>query len=260
MSELKVVKLITEEADSVTISLVEAVQSPGTKDLYIEGIFSTHTAENRNGRKYKKELLEREVSKLLPEINSKRLYGELSHPQNPEVNLERAAILIEKLSWNGTNLNGKALVLETPMGDIVRGCCKKGMVGVSSRGLGTVSEDGWVNEDYQMITYDVVSQPSNAPSWVKGICESKNYYINESGVIVKSESIIPVNEKTDVINDALKEMQTTIEEMVNATIEAKFAHLKENKLPENTLDEKEAIKLYTNTLKESLKQTLSALV
>jgi hypothetical protein len=91
--ELKALKLITETVED--IRLVESAENK--KNLYLEGIFSTHSKENRNGRKYKKEILEREVSKLMPEIKAKRLYGELNHPEKPEINLEKAAILIESL-------------------------------------------------------------------------------------------------------------------------------------------------------------------
>jgi len=172
MSKLK---LITEEVTSLQI-----VESASTKDLYVEGIFSSAEEKNKNGRIYKKSTLEREINKLEKTIKGKSLWGELNHPASAEINLERAAILVETLNWKGNDLYGRAVVLDTPMGNIAKALMKKGKIGISSRGLGTVDESGYVNDsNYKLITWDLVGNPSNYPSWVNGIYEGKEWDYKE---------------------------------------------------------------------------------
>lgn len=99
----------------------------------------------------------------------------------PDINLERAAILIEKLEWKGDNVVGRAKVLDTPMGKIAKTLIKEGMIGISSRGLGSVDESGYVNDgSFNLLTFDLVSNPSNHPSWVKGVYEGATF--NSNGV------------------------------------------------------------------------------
>jgi hypothetical protein len=93
----------------------------------------------------------------------------------PEVNMDKIAIKLESLEWQGKDLYGKAKILDTPMGNIAKTLVREGNIGISSRGLGTVAEDGTVNEDYNLLTWDLVTDPSNNPSWVKGIYESKTW-------------------------------------------------------------------------------------
>lgn len=162
-------KLITEASYNV-----ELYEDKKNKNLYVVGIFSTALAENNNKRKYKKETLEREVGKVEEKIKNRCLWGELSHPSSPEINPERISHLVEKLEWKHNDLFGRAKVLDTPMGNIAKTLVSEGKLGISSRGLGTVS-DGWVNEDYKLITYDLVTDPSNGPSWVDGILEDEDF-------------------------------------------------------------------------------------
>jgi len=166
----KKVRLITET--SYNFELVEDSKS---KDLYIAGIFSSADIVNSNNRKYKKPILEREVNKISEKLNKKSLWGELGHPNMPEVNPDRIAILTTQLEWKENNLFGKAKILETPMGNIAKTLIREGNMGISSRGLGTVDEDGFVNEDFQLITWDMVTDPSNSPSWVSGIYEGNTF-------------------------------------------------------------------------------------
>lgn len=169
------VKLITEFVDSVKVTRDKS------DTLFVEGIFSTANLRNKNGRVYKKETLDREIKKLNESIKSKCLWGELNHPTTPDINLERAAILIEKLDWDGDNLIGRAKVLDTPMGQIAKTLIKEGAIGISSRGLGTVDEGGTVNDSsYQMLTFDLVSNPSNSPSWLNGIYEGSTFEVSSS--------------------------------------------------------------------------------
>jgi hypothetical protein len=146
------------------------------KSLKIVGIFSSANVENNNKRRYKKDLLEREITKVNEKIKAKCLFGELSHPTNPEINPERISHIVESLEWKDDHVYGKAKILSTPFGDIAKTLIKEGNIGISSRGLGTVNEEGFVNEDFNLITYDIVLDASNPGSkFVNGILENENF-------------------------------------------------------------------------------------
>jgi hypothetical protein len=166
-------KLITE------ISKELVINESKSKGTFITGIFSSAEIKNNNGRIYKKQLLEREITKIIPKVEKKCLWGELGHPPNPEVNPDKIAILTTMLEWKNNDVYGKSKVLDTPFGNILKTLVKEGRMGISSRGLGTVGEDGYVNEDFSLLVYDAVTDPSNNPSWVKGIFEAKDFNIIE---------------------------------------------------------------------------------
>lgn len=178
-------KLITEHSWDVEIS------ESKSKGLKIVGIFSSAERENNNKRKYPYSVLEREVKNVDEQMKNKSLWGELSHPSGPEINPDRIAILVEALEWRGNDLYGRAKVLDTPMGKIAGTLIKEGKIGISSRGLGTVNETGYVNEDYKLITWDLVTNPSNNPSWVNGIYEGKEWDLTS----FQSKDIV-TNDKT----------------------------------------------------------------
>jgi len=159
-------KLITELSHDV-----ELYEAKG-KDPYIVGIWSSAEIKNNNGRVYKRNILEREIKKV---SGKKSIWGELGHPPNPEVNADKIAIKTVNLEWKNNDVYGKAKILDTPMGAIARTLVKEGDMGISSRGLGTVSESGQVNEDFNLITWDMVTEPSNNPSWVQGIYEGQEW-------------------------------------------------------------------------------------
>lgn len=162
-------RLITET--SYDFELVES-KSNGVN---IVGIYSSAELKNNNLRVYSKDILDREVSKVQEKIDNKTLWGELGHPPNPEINPERIAILTTMLEWKGNDVYGKSKVLDTPQGAIAKTLIKEGRMGISSRGLGTVAEDGNVNEDFNLITWDLVTDPSNNPSWINGIYEGHEW-------------------------------------------------------------------------------------
>lgn len=169
-------KLITEISHDLQL---EETKSNG---FNIVGIFSSAGLKNNNNRIYKKDILEREIKKVTGKVGDKTLWGELGHPPNPEINPERIAILTTVLEWKGDHVYGRAKVLDTPMGNIAKTLIKEGKMGISSRGLGTVSEDGSVNEDFNLITWDLVTDPSNNPSWVNGIYEGQEFWIGNKKV------------------------------------------------------------------------------
>lgn len=149
------------------------------KALYVTGIFSSFGRRNNNGRVYEEKIMKREVDKVLEKVSRKCLWGELGHPPNPEINMDKIALKVEALEWNGQDLYGKAKILDTPQGNIARTLIREGQIGISSRGLGTVSEDGSVNENFNLITWDLVTDPSNNPSWVRGLYEGKQWDLDE---------------------------------------------------------------------------------
>ena len=164
-------KLITEMSNSIITESID-------KSLYVTGIFSTAEVKNNNGRVYERKLLEREVDKVMEQVKGASLYGQLNHPEKPEVDLEKVAILIEDLQWQGNDVMGKAKVLKsTQSGKNLAGIIEDGgKVGISSRGLGTVSESGTVNEDFNLICWDIVADASNLGSkYVNGIYEGREF-------------------------------------------------------------------------------------
>lgn len=179
--------LITEFLEDTTKCLVEQADD-GSKKLYIEGVFMQANRKNRNGRIYPKDVLAEQVRQYNENfVRTNRALGELNHPQSPVVNPERASHRIVALKESGNDFYGKALVLNTPMGNIVRGLIEGGtQIGVSSRGLGTLkaNKDG-INEvqsDFKLICVDVVADPSAPDAFVNGIMEGREW-VWENGAI-----------------------------------------------------------------------------
>lgn len=198
---IKMAKLITENSDQVEITETK------NKNLYITGIFSSAEIKNENGRKYKYDILKREVEKLIEQkVKQKRAFGELNHPTDSSINAERIAIIVEEMEFKGHDIYGRAKIIEDlPMGKIAAALVRNsGKIGISSRGLGTVNEDGYVNEDFNLITYDVVLDPSNPGSWVNGIYEGKEFPLHSNKTYSKEElSKIYVNEMTKKLRELL---------------------------------------------------------
>lgn len=169
-------KLITEHTENVKC-LLETSRDGGEKKYIIEGIFMQAEQCNRNGRVYPKEVLKNAVDTYVSNYVSKgRAVGELNHPESPSINLDKVSHRITELKWNGNDVLGKALVLNTPMGVIVKGLLEGGcQLGVSSRGMGTVNEKNGqttVNSDFVLSTVDIVQDPSAPSAFVNGIMES----------------------------------------------------------------------------------------
>jgi len=160
-------------------------------DLFIEGIFMQANTKNRNGRIYPTKVLQNEVARYNAEfVATNRALGELNHPSSPSVNPERASHLITELGQKGNDFIGKAKILSTPQGEIVRGLIEGGVsLGVSSRGLGSLKEGTGrhrgvkvVQNDFKLMTVDVVSNPSAPDAFVEGIYESMDYMIRNGQV------------------------------------------------------------------------------
>ena len=177
-------RLITEVAQDLTY-LVEDKKTGG-KNVFIEGIFMQAEQPNRNGRMYPMAVMEKEVARYQKLIDEKRSLGELGHPANPTLNLDKVSHLITSLRFEGKNVIGKAKILETPMGNIARNLIENEiMLGVSSRGLGSLklNKEGVneVQDDFHLATVDIVADPSAHEAFVQGIYESAEW-ICENGV------------------------------------------------------------------------------
>jgi len=134
----------------------------------------------------------------------------------PEVSPDRISHLIEKLEWQGNDLVGKAKIIDTPMGKIAKTLLKEGRIGISSRGLGTVNEtDSYVNDDYFMITWDLVIDPSNQPSWINAVTESRDFDVPWI-VTPKKEEVTPeiMEEQKLSIEEARKEYTRKIWQVI----------------------------------------------
>ena len=176
-------KLISEIVESVQV-----ISEGTSKDLYIEGVFLQSEMANKNKRIYPKSVMEKEVARYMKEyVDSKRAFGELGHPEGPTINLDRVSHIITSLREDGNNYIGRAKILNTPMGNIVKGLIEGGaQLGVSSRGMGTLKEkeDG-INEvqsDFYLATAaDIVADPSAPDAFVQGIMENKEWmFVNGS--------------------------------------------------------------------------------
>jgi hypothetical protein len=173
-------KLITEVYDEASV-LTEASED-GKKGYFIEGIFMQGDVKNRNGRIYPSAILENEMKRYNDQfIKTKRALGELGHPNGPQINGDRVSHLITEMKRDGSNFVGKAKILSTPMGEIVKTFIDEGVkVGVSTRGLGSVkpTKEGImeVQDDFHLATVDIVTDPSGPNCFVNGIMENTEYY------------------------------------------------------------------------------------
>jgi hypothetical protein len=177
-------KLIRETVENVKY-ITEASES-GTKHLYIEGTYLVGDKVNRNNRMYKMDTLRNEVNRYNEEyIKNNRALGELGHPDTPSINLERVSHKIVSLVEDGNTFYGKALILETPYGQIVKNFLENDVsVGVSSRALGSVmtTKEGYnlVQDDLKLATAaDIVADPSAPGAFVNGIMENKEWMFVE---------------------------------------------------------------------------------
>lgn len=164
--------------------LCESVDN-GKPSYKIKGPFLQAEVQNRNGRKYPKLICEREINKFQDKIVNRRSMGELDHPPSPTINLDRVSHIIESLQMMDNDGIGIAKILDTPKGLIAQVLLKDKIgLGVSTRGVGTVN-GCVVNDDYRLITVDIVADPSAPGAFVDGILENKEYIITEGGQIVE---------------------------------------------------------------------------
>ena len=197
-------KLITEHTNEI-----EYITEAKGKEQYIKGIFMQSDIKNQNGRVYPHAVLQKEVKNFNTKyVNEGRALGELGHPAGPVINLDRVSHVIKELKEDGTNFIGKAKVMDTPNGKIVKNFISEGVkLGVSSRGMGSLKANKQgVNEvqgDFVLSTVDIVADPSAPDAFVNGIMEGKEW-VWENGVI--KEQDIDAMKKT-IMKANMKELE-----------------------------------------------------
>ena len=201
----------------------------GKKHHYITGRFMTAEEKNKNGRLYKKNVLENEVERYLREVvKAKRAFGELNHPAGPTINLDRVSHIITELDWDGNYVNGKARITSTPMGEIARGLLESGgQLGVSTRGMGSLKEEKGVmvvQPDFKLSTVDIVSDPSGPGCFVNGIMENVEWIYDPVKGTWHEEKLQEIKKTVHKISKAqLEEKKLAIfEEYLTSLAKSKF--------------------------------------
>ncbi|MDP6845809.1 MAG: primosomal protein [Candidatus Nanoarchaeia archaeon] len=205
-------KLICELQEAVNYELLEEENKP--KQYFIEGIFMQSEKKNKNGRIYPLDILEKEVNRYVREyVEPKRAFGELGHPDGPTVNLDRASHMIHSLQKEGKNFVGRAKILDTPNGKIVKSLIDEGAkLGVSSRGMGTLKPESKaqiVQSDFYLATAaDIVADPSAPNAFVEGIMEGREW-IWDGGLLKEQDVERARNNIRSASSKELEEVKLT---------------------------------------------------
>lgn len=166
--------------------------------MYLTGVMQRANAKNGNGRRYPREVLQREVENYKKLVRDRRAVGELDHPDSDIVNLKNSSHIVTDIWWDGDDVKGKVQILTTPSGQILRNLIEGGVkLGISSRGLGSVAQgaggDTIVQDDFQLICFDFVSEPSTTGAFM--MKEGKE---RTNNIITKADRI------NRALNDILK--------------------------------------------------------
>ena len=207
-------KLIAEYIDNELEVLTE--EKNGKKSYAIEGIFMQAESKNRNGRIYPRPVMEKAVDRYNQEqVVPGRAVGELNHPEGPTVNLDKVSHKIESLNWQGNDVVGKATILATPMGEVVKGLLDGGVkLGVSTRGMGSLQRNNdamIVKDDFLLNAVDIVQDPSAPSAFVNGIMEGVEWVWNngiiEARTIEKMETEIKKAPRADLYETQVREFK-----------------------------------------------------
>jgi hypothetical protein len=188
-------KLLSDISPDINYIAEAREDLPGApKKYYVEGIFMQADRVNQNKRIYPKLVLESEVNRFNTSCvvpRSAKAMGELGHPTNPNLNMERVSHIITELRCSGSDVIGKAEILDTAYGKIVQEFIDRNIqLGVSSRAIGSVKTmSNGINEvqnDFRLITVDIVADPSAPDAFVQGIVENKEWVCN-NGVFTEKQ-------------------------------------------------------------------------
>ena len=208
-------KLIAEYTEN-NLEVLTEQNDNGEKTYAIEGIFMQAETKNRNGRIYPREVMNKAVGKYINDQVSKgRAVGELNHPEGPTVNLDKVSHKIESLDWKGNDVVGKATILETPMGQIVKGLLDGGVnLGVSTRGMGSLKNGNnamVVQPDFMLNAVDIVQDPSAPSAFVNGVMEGVEWVWNngiiEAQTIEQMETEIKKTPRSDLYETQVREFK-----------------------------------------------------
>ncbi len=173
-------------------TIKESKSRPGVFE--VEGVMQRASAQNQNGRVYKKPILERECKRYMEEfVKNGNAFGELDHPESPVVSLKNASHIVKELWWKGDDLMGRVELLNTPAGNIVKEIIKAGhTIGISSRGTGSVQQTNEgtleVQPDFELVCWDFVSNPSTHGAFMNPV--SLNEGKGKVSKYLKLDSII----------------------------------------------------------------------
>jgi len=206
-------KLIKEQVNDIRYFMTEDAKT-GQKVPHIEGIFLQSEVKNKNGRMYPRHILEKEVNRYNTDyVNKNRAFGELGHPDSPTINLDRVSHMITSLRADGNNFIGKAKILDTPNGKIVKSLLDGGAsLGVSTRGVGSLrAHNGYqlVQDDFHLATAaDIVADPSAPEAFVRGIMENCDWILENGKWTMyqydKAKKMISEASRNDIEAVALK--------------------------------------------------------
>jgi hypothetical protein len=187
----------------VTPEMITESMEKNNGRLLVKGVLQRAEAQNQNGRVYPRNILMREAKKYADvNIKERRALGELDHPDSSVVNLNNVSHNVVEMHWDADDLVGTVEVLGTPAGNILKELFKAGIkLGISSRGLGSVKNLGegsvQVQDDFELIAFDFVSNPSTHGAFLKPVNESK-----QSGLISQENKYIQINKLiTDILTD-----------------------------------------------------------
>ena len=209
-------KLILEFTENDIEFITEQDKKTGKKGYKIRGIFAQAEKKNRNGRIYPMPIIEKAVNKYDTEqVQRGRAVGQLNHPEGPTVNLDKVSHKINKLEFQGNDVVGEASILETPMGQVVKGLLDGGVTfGVSTRGMGSLSQRNnamVVNDDYILNAVDIVQDPSAPGAFVNGIMEGVEWVWNngiiEAQTIEKMETEIKKAPRANLYETEVREFK-----------------------------------------------------
>ena len=209
-------KLISEFTENNLEFITEQDKKTGKKNYKIQGIFAQAEKKNRNGRIYPMPIMEKAVGKYNTEqVEKGRAVGELNHPEGPTVNLDKVSHKINKLEFQGNDIVGEASILDTPMGQIVKGLLEGEVTfGVSTRGMGSLSQRNnamVVNDDYILNAVDIVQDPSAPGAFVNGIMEGVEWVWNngiiEAQTVEKMETEIKKAPRANLYETEVREFK-----------------------------------------------------
>ena len=209
-------KLISEFIDHQIGYNIITEEKTGKKEYVIEGVFAQADMKNRNGRIYPKPIMEKAINSYNDKQVSKgRAVGELHHPEGPTVNLDKVSHKINELKFEGNDVMGKATVLNTPMGNIVKGLLDgEVQLGVSTRGMGSLMQQNnamVVKDDFILNAIDIVQDPSAPSAFVNGVMEGVDWIWNngilEPQAIEKMETEIKKAPRKDLYEVQVREFK-----------------------------------------------------
>jgi hypothetical protein len=160
------------------------IQEDASGKTLVKGVLQRAGAENQNGRVYPKAILQREVTKYQQLIQERRALGELDHPESTVINLKNVSHNIKEVHWEGDDVVGTVELLPTPSGNILKELLRAGiLLGISSRGMGSTEPLSGnrvqVKEDFELLCWDFVSNPSTHGAFMRPMNESVNRILDE---------------------------------------------------------------------------------